>query len=242
MRSDKVPGERLDDRAAPAGAEPFMGGEPLPPRLQRLFAKPAPARKRPWHVRAARSAIYWGCVAAIWLILILVSAVTVYSFLAEDPLKAGLSKSAAKITILADNKRVIAEKGLRRNHIKLDDMPPHLINAVLDTEDRRFFYHYGFDPIGMLRASIANRRAGRIIQGGSTITQQLVKVLFLKPDRTYWRKVEEALLSLSLEYRLEKKQILELYLNRIYFGAGNYGVEAAAQHYFGKSVTQDHAL
>ena len=90
----------------------------------------------------------------------------------------------------------------------------------------------------MLRATIANCRAGRIIQGGSTITQQLVKVLFLKPDRTYWRKIEEALLSLSLEYRLEKKQILELYLNRIYFGAGNYGVEAAAQHYFGKSVSK----
>jgi len=116
-------------------------------------------------------------------------------------------------------------------------MPPHLIKAVLDTEDRRFFYHYGFDPIGMARATLTNLRAGRVVAGGSTITQQLVKVLFLKPDRTYWRKTEEALLSLSLEYRLEKKQILELYLNRIYFGAGNYGVESAAQHYFGKSVS-----
>ncbi len=197
-----------------------------------------PEKKRSWPFRAAKFTIYWGCVAAIWLTVILVSAVTIYSMMAEDPLKAGLSKSAAKITILADNNQVIAEKGLRRSHVKLEDMPPHLIDAVLATEDRRFFYHYGFDPIGMVRATIVNRRAGRIVQGGSTITQQLVKVLFLKPDRTYWRKVEEALLSLSLEYRLQKKQILELYLNRIYFGAGNYGVEAAAQHYFGKSVSQ----
>ena len=197
-----------------------------------------PRKRRSWPFRAAKFTIYWGAITAVWFAVILVSAVTVYSLMAEDPLKAGLSKSAAKITILAENNQVIAEKGLRRSHVKFEDMPPHLINAVLATEDRRFFYHYGFDPIGMARATIVNRRAGRIIQGGSTITQQLVKVLFLKPDRTYWRKIEEALLSLSLEYRLDKKQILELYLNRIYFGAGNYGVEAAAQHYFGKSVSK----
>ena len=137
---------------------------------------------------------------------------------------------------------MIAEKGLRRNHIKLDDMPPHLIQAVLDTEDRRFFHHFGFDPIGMVRASIVNRRAGRIIQGGSTITQQLVKVLFLKPDRTYWRKVEEALLSLSLEYRLEKKQILELYLNRIYFGARQLRGRGGGAALFRQERHQDHAL
>ena len=235
MRSDDRFREEQEDGGARLEAEARL--EPLPPRLQRLFSQPFPEKKRSWPLRAAKFTIYWGCVAAIWLTVILVSAVTVYSMMAEDPLKAGLSKRAAKITILAENQQVIAEKGLRRSHVKLEDMPPHLINAVLATEDRRFFYHYGFDPIGMARATIVNRRAGRIIQGGSTITQQLVKVLFLKPDRTYWRKIEEALLSLSLEYRLEKKQILELYLNRIYFGAGNYGVEAAAQHYFGKSVT-----
>ncbi len=232
---------------ATAKDEMLQPRTPLLERLRRLFRrkpreprqKPsAPKKNRSWQYRAAHFVLYWGTIAALWFGLLLVGAVTVYSLVAEDPLKAGLSKQPAKITILADNKKVIAEKGLRRSHIKLDAMPPHLIHAVLDTEDRRFFYHYGFDPIGIFRAFFANRHAGHVVQGGSTITQQLVKVLFLKPERTYWRKIEEILLSLSLEWRLEKKQILELYLNRIYFGAGNYGVEAAAQYYFGKSVTK----
>jgi penicillin-binding protein 1A len=212
---------------------------PLTQRLRQRFRrspKTAAASKRSLKYRAARFVLYWGTVTAVWCAVFLVGAVTIYSMMAEDPLKAGLNKQPAKITILAENKKVIAEKGLRRSHVKLEDMPPHLIQAVLATEDRRFFYHYGFDPVGMARAFIRNRRAGRVVQGGSTITQQLVKVLFLKPDRTYWRKVEEMLLSLSLEWRFEKKQILEMYLNRIYFGGGNYGVEAAAQTYFGKSV------
>jgi penicillin-binding protein 1A len=237
MKSDRGAGDDWEDYRAQPPAEPHLESQPLPPGLERFLASGLAPKKRSWLVRAFQFAVYWGCMTVIWLTLILVGAVTVYSLTAEDPLKAGLSKSAAKITILAENKQVIAEKGLRRNHVKFDDMPPHLIQAVLATEDRHFFYHYGFDPIGMVRAALTNRRAGRVIQGGSTITQQLVKVLFLKPDRTYWRKIEEALLSLSLESRLKKKQILELYLNRIYFGAGNYGVEAAAQHYFGKSVT-----
>ena len=237
MKSDDIFGRGREAGDPMLDAEARVGLEPLPPRLQRLFSQRKPEKKRSWSFRAAKFTLYWGGIAAILLAVMLVTAVTIYSWMAEDPLKAGLSKSAAKITILAGNNQVIAEKGLRRSHIKFEDMPPHLISAVLSTEDRRFFYHYGFDPVGMLRATLINHRAGRVIQGGSTITQQLVKVLFLKPDRTYWRKVEEALLSLSLEYRLEKKQILELYLNRIYFGAGNYGVEAAAQHYFGKSVT-----
>jgi penicillin-binding protein 1A len=111
-----------------------------------------------------------------------------------------------------------------------------MVAAVTATEDRRFYHHWGVDPKGIIRALWRNRQAGRLVQGGSTITQQVAKVLFLQPDRTYRRKVEEVLLALSLEYRLQKNQILELYLNRIYFGAGNYGVEAAAQHYFGKGV------
>lgn len=206
--------------------------------------KRSPRRKRDPALRFSRRfgvtgfILYWGLVCALWFAVILVGTVTVYSLLAPDPLEAGLSKKPAKLTILAENGKVIAEKGLRRHHVLLEDMPSHVVKAVLATEDRRFYYHFGFDPIGILRASIANYRAGRIVQGGSTVTQQLVKVLFLKPERTYWRKVEEMLLAFSLEYRLEKKQILELYLNRIYFGAGNYGIEAAAQHYFGKSVSE----
>jgi penicillin-binding protein 1A len=243
--------EPLEDLVARKQAAPLSMDDPdkaprtrapLPGSLKRAFRSgarlarrdPGVPRSRPY--RAARFVLYWGFIAAIWAAIMLVSAVTVYSLMAADPLEAGLDKQPAKVTIVSEDGKVVSEKGLRRSHVKLKDMPPHLIQAVLATEDRRFYYHYGFDPIGITRAIIRNQRAGRVVEGGSTVTQQLVKVLFLKPDRTYWRKIEEVLLALSLEYRFEKEQILELYLNRIYFGAGNYGVEAAAQHYFGKSV------
>lgn len=220
--------------------------QPAPKRIKRLFRKTdkaadravKPKKHRSFKVRATLFLLYWGAIAAVWFTVVLIGAVAVYSLTAEDPLSAGLSKQPAKITILSSDNHVISEKGLRRKHIPLGEMPPHLIQAVLTTEDRRFYYHYGFDPIGIIRAFIRNYRAGRVVEGGSTVTQQLVKVLFLKPDRTYWRKIEEVLLALSLEYRLTKEQILELYLNRIYFGGGNYGVAAAAQHYFGKDVSE----
>ena len=198
---------------------------------------PSPKKQRSWKYRTARFVFYWGAVVSVWCGVLLASVVTIYALIAEDPLKAGFSKHPAKLSIVAENGKVIAEKGLRRDHITIDRLPSHLIQAVLATEDRRFYYHFGFDPIGITRAVIENRRAGRIVQGGSTITQQLAKVLFLEPKKTYWRKVEEILLALSIEWRFTKDEILELYLNRIYFGAGNYGVEAAAQHYFGKSVS-----
>jgi penicillin-binding protein 1A len=195
-----------------------------------------PAQRRSWKWAITRFILIWGTVVATVMVLLIVGAVAVYSYFATDPLKAGLSQNPATLTILSEGGDVITEKGLRRTHVRYEQMPRHLIDAVLATEDRRFYWHFGFDPIGIVRAAIANYRAERIVQGGSTITQQLAKVLFLEPKRTYWRKMEEVLLALWLEYRLEKRQILELYLNRIYFGAGNYGVEAAAQHYFGKSV------
>ncbi len=221
--------EHKDELARARGENVFrVEPEPLKPDTPR----------RSWRWRITRFVLIWGTVTASVFALIVVGAVTVYSYLATDPLKAGLSQNPAKLTILSEGGEVITEKGLRRTHVPYEQMPRHLIDAVLATEDRRFYWHFGFDPIGIVRAVIANREAGRIVQGGSTITQQLAKVLFLEPERTYWRKIEEVLLALWLEYRLDKAQILELYLNRIYFGAGNYGVEAAAQHYFGKSVSE----
>lgn len=246
IRKEQAAQQEARDKQRRQAARAARGQIPLLGRLTQIFKRKdrpsshpqADTRRKPrsWKYRAVRFTLYWGAAAAIWFSVVLVGAVVAYTLTAEDPLKAGLSKQPAKISILSDDGKVIAEKGLRRNHVKIKDMPPHLVQAVLATEDRRFYYHYGFDPIGIMRAFITNYRAGRVVQGGSTVTQQLVKVLFLKPDRTYWRKIEEVLLSLSLEYRLEKDQILELYLNRIYFGAGNYGVESAAQHYFGKGV------
>ena len=117
-------------------------------------------------------------------------------------------------------------------------MSPYLPKAVIATEDRRFYSHFGIDPIGIARAAMANFRAGQVLQGGSTITQQLAKILFLSPERNFSRKIREVLLALWLEHRFTKDQILEIYLNRVYLGAGAYGVDAAAERYFGKSAAK----
>ena len=109
---------------------------------------------------------------------------------------------------------------------------------MIATEDRRFYSHFGIDLIGLARAAYANLRAGRVVQGGSTITQQLAKNVFLTPERTFNRKIQETLLALWLERRFTKDQILTIYLNRVYLGAGTYGVEAAARRYFGKSARE----
>src|SRR5882724_2396804 len=126
----------------------------------------------------------------------------------------------------------------RRILVPLAQIPQSLRDAILATEDRRFYSHWGIDPIGVARAVIQNYRRGRIVEGGSTITQQLTKVLFLTPDKSLERKLKEAVLALELERRYSKDRILEMYLNQVYFGQGSYGVEAAARTYFGKSVSE----
>ena len=118
--------------------------------------------------------------------------------------------------------------------VSLKQVPAALPEAVIATEDRRFYDHFGLDPIGIVRALVVNVLHGTVRQGGSTITQQLAKNLFLSPERTIKRKVQETLLALWLEQRFTKDQILTIYLNRVYLGAGAYGVDAAAQRYFGK--------
>ena len=141
------------------------------------------------------------------------------------------------ITFTDAEGNIIGRRGIRQDDaIPLEDIPPHVINAVLATEDARFYDHFGVDVIGTLRAIIANARANDVVQGGSSITQQVAKNLFLSPERTIRRKVHEAFLALWIEARLSKDEILKLYLDRSYLGAGNYGIEAAAQFYFGKSV------
>jgi 1A family penicillin-binding protein len=126
----------------------------------------------------------------------------------------------------------------RRILVPLAQIPQSLRDAILATEDRRFYSHWGIDPIGVARAVIQNYRRGRIVEGGSTITQQLTKVLFLTPDKSLERKLKEAVLALELERRYSKDRILEMYLNQVYFGHGSYGVEAAARTFFGKPVSE----
>ena len=122
------------------------------------------------------------------------------------------------------------------SEISYDQLPQNLINAVIATEDRRFFHHKGVDLIGITRAFYVNYREGRVVQGGSTISQQLAKMMFLSSDRNFKRKIQEALLAIQLERKFSKEQILLFYLNRAYFGAGNYGVQKASKNYFNKDV------
>jgi penicillin-binding protein 1A len=141
--------------------------------------------------------------------------------------------------IYDDNDEAIAELHVeRRIFVPLAQVPQSLRDAILATEDRRFYSHWGIDPIGVARAVVQNYRRGRIVEGGSTITQQLTKVLFLTPDKSLERKLKEAVLALELERRYSKDRILEMYLNQVYFGHGSYGVEAAARTYFGKSASE----
>ena len=141
------------------------------------------------------------------------------------------------LTILDRYGNEIGKRGIRHSDaVPLEEMPDYLIKAVLATEDRRFFTHFGIDVLGTIRAMMENLRANSVVQGGSSLSQQLAKNLFLSNERTLERKVKEAFLALWLEANLTKTEILKLYLDRAYMGGGNFGVEAASEFYFGKSV------
>ena len=185
----------------------------------------------------------FGGVARIAVLLLLwtaiIGSVLLGYFALTLPDTSELTKSERRpsATILAADGSLLTTFGdLFGQPLTLGEMSPFLPKAVIATEDRRFYSHFGIDPIGLLRAGFANLAAGHVVQGGSTITQQLAKNLFLTPERSLARKVRETLLALWLEHRFTKDQILEIYLNRVYLGAGAYGVDAAAHRYFGKSA------
>ena len=137
----------------------------------------------------------------------------------------------------SDNSKIRVIGDLYANQVSFDQFPKYLIEALIATEDRSFFSHYGFDLKGILRAFLVNYRAGTIKQGGSTITQQLARILFLNNEKTYHRKINEILLAYKLEQAFSKEEILTLYLNHVYFGSGNYGINDAAKFYFNKNVS-----
>ncbi len=183
--------------------------------------------------------VVWGGSLAIWGSVAVMLLVAWYAYdlprideIAAVTRRPSVTLMAADGTLLTTYGKVYGET------VSVRDLPPYLPQAVLAVEDRRFYDHFGVDLIGLARAMVANVRAGRIVQGGSTITQQLAKNLFLTPDRTIKRKVQEMLLALWLEHKFSKDQILSLYLNRVYFGAGTYGIDAAASHYFGKPAKE----
>ena len=181
--------------------------------------------------------IYWGFVFSIWGVIAL-AGVFGWVALHLPPIQSlEIPKRPPTVQINTADGRIFATRGeMGGAAIPLKDMPAHLPNAFIAIEDRRFYHHHGVDPIGLVRAVLANVLHRGISQGGSTITQQLAKNLFLTPERHLMRKLQEVVLALWLEHKFTKAEILELYLNRIYFGSGAYGVEAAAQRYFGKTA------
>ncbi|BBU61589.1 penicillin-binding protein [Methylosinus sp. C49] len=183
--------------------------------------------------------VYWGAVLSIWG-AIGVGGLFIYHAAQLPPIDTlAVPKRPPNIAILAANGELLANRGDTGGAaVRLADLPPYLPKAFVAIEDRRFYSHWGVDPIGIARALTRNVTGRGGMQGGSTLTQQLAKNLFLTQERTITRKIQEAILALWLEHKYSKDQILELYLNRVYFGSGAYGVEAAAQRYFGHGASQ----
>jgi penicillin-binding protein 1A len=184
-------------------------------------------------------ALYWGCVLCLWLVIAAIGLLIFVGARLPPIHSLEVPKRPPSVHIVSANGQPLAMRGDTAGEtIPLKQLPPHLPAAFIAIEDRRFYAHGGVDPLGIARAAVTNILRVGVRQGGSTITQQLAKNLFLTQERTLTRKVQELVLALWLERKLTKTQILELYLNRVYFGAGAYGVEAAAQRYFGKSARQ----
>ena len=190
-----------------------------------------PPRRRSWLGRL----VYAGVVLGIWAAIGLAGLIAYHASQLPPIDQLAVPKRPPNIAILASDGSLLANRGETGGRVvSIKELPPYLPRAFVAIEDRRFYDHFGIDPIGVARAIAQNLTRRGVAQGGSTLTQQLAKNLFLTPERSASRKIQEAILALWLEHKYTKDEILELYLNRVYFGAGAYGVEAAAQRYFGK--------
>lgn len=187
--------------------------------------------------RFLRRTVYWGFVLMIWGGIGVGGILLYYGARLPPTSEWAVPKRPANVKIVSADGKLVGNRGDTGGEaVRIKDLPPWLPGAVIAIEDRRFREHFGIDPIGLARAAVVNLTARGVSQGGSTLTQQLAKNLFLTQERTFGRKVQEVLLALWLERTYTKDQILELYLNRVYMGAGAYGVDAAARRYFGKSA------
>lgn len=204
--------------------------------------KPAPSRgrsPRKGSRRARRSILgrltYVTVVVGLWGVIGIAGLVAYHASQLPPIDQLAVPKRPPNIAILASDGSLLANRGETGGRVvSIKELPPYLPRAFVAIEDRRFYSHFGVDPVGIARAVAQNITRRGVSQGGSTLTQQLAKNLFLTPERSASRKIQEAILALWLEHKYSKDEILELYLNRVYFGAGAYGVEAAAQRYFGK--------
>lgn len=184
--------------------------------------------------------LYWMLVLGVWTVIFLVAFFAVFAVDLPDTSKLYDVKRQPSTSYLDRSGAMVAVRGSQyAPPVDLAKLPPYVPKAFIAIEDRWFYWHLGFNPWGVLRSQIHNvTHRGGPLHGGSTITQQLARNLFLTADQTYRRKAQELILAVWLEARFSKKQIMELYLNRVYFGAGAYGIEAASQRYFGKSASQ----
>ncbi|MFL5297349.1 MAG: transglycosylase domain-containing protein [Phenylobacterium sp.] len=187
-----------------------------------------------------QSFIYWTLVMGVWLLIFGVAFFAVFSVDLPDTSKLYEVKRQPSISYLDRSGGLVAVRGSQyAPPVDLDKLPPYVPKAFVAIEDRWFYYHLGFNPWGIFRSQVYNwTHHGGPLRGGSTITQQLARALFLTPNQNYRRKAQELILAVWLEMKFSKKQILELYLNREYFGAGAYGIEAASQRYFNKPAAQ----
>jgi penicillin-binding protein 1A len=200
--------------------------------LESAIAETAPKKRRGLY-----RLFYWLTVLGLWVGIGVAGLVFYYALSLPDTDELWKVSQSPEISIYSVDDRLVARRGRRGGQaLRYEDFPPHLVHAVIAIEDRRFFNHFGVDPRGLTRAMVNNLRAGRVTQGGSTLTQQLAKNVFLTPDRTLKRKIQELLLAFWMEARLSKQEIITLYFNRVYFGAGAYGVKAAAETYFNRPV------
>ena len=206
-----------------------------PPKPEPAPRKPEPRKRgrRSWRWFLLR----WSIVLAIWGVLLGGLVLLVFAWDLPRPQAALDAARRPSVTLTDSAGRIVSTSGdLVGEPLRLRDLPPYLPAAAVAVEDRRFWGHAGLDVIGIMRASWVNLQAGQVVQGGSTITQQVAKNLFLSNARTFRRKVQELLLTLWLERQFSKQEILEIWLNRVYLGSGAFGVDAAAQVYFGVSA------
>src|SRR5271169_165306 len=216
-------------------ADPADRLAPTPQRRRKPAPSPPGRNGRP---RTRPAGAFRFCVLLLlWTVMLGGGVLGYFALTLPDTGQLVKSQRRPSVTMLAADDSLLATYGdLFGQPLTVKEMSPYLPEAVIATEDRRFYSHFGVDPVGLVRAAIADLAAGHVVEGGSTITQQLAKNLFLTPERSLGRKIRETLLALWLEHRFTKDQILEIYLNRVYLGAGTYGVDAAAQSYFGVSA------
>lgn len=229
------------DRVTGGGRKPTRGKSAPAPRKKAQRSKRGGTRRGSGggggFIGLVRTLFYWCIVLGIWGAMGVGGLVLYYGARMPSAESWSIPERPPNVKILSVNGDIIANRGTTGGEaLSLENMSPYIPQAVIAIEDRRFYSHFGVDPLGLARAMLTNITTGRMVQGGSTLTQQLAKNLFLSPERTLERKVQEVLLAFWLEQKYSKDQILAMYLNRVFFGSNAYGVEAASRRYFNKSA------